>query len=171
MHKIKVHNSLPKDPSAHQGGFTLVELVTVMILISILAVSALPRFIGSSSYSAYSLRNEFLAELRAVQALALNNTDRCYRIGVTPSQYQVSHFTARTAPTCAGAVSRIDDAQLLTGGARLVLLNNGSDSFNIDFDVNGRVQLNCAANNDCLQTVADETLIIGISPEGYVYGK
>jgi MSHA pilin protein MshC len=76
----------------HAKGFTLVELVTVMILIGILAVSALPRFIGSSSYSAYSLRNEFLAELRAVQALALNNTDRCYRIGVTPSQYQVSHL-------------------------------------------------------------------------------
>lgn len=152
-------------------GFTLVELVTVMILIGILAVVALPRFIGPSSYSAYSLRNEFLGELRLAQQLAMNNTDRCYRISVTPTQYQLSHFTSRTAATCAGAVSRVDAAQLLTGGARLVLMNTGSDSFNIDFDVNGRPQLNCAANNDCIQTVADDTLVIGISSEGYVYAK
>lgn len=152
-------------------GFTLVELVTVMILIGILAVSALPRFIGSSSYSAYSLRNEFLSELRAVQQLALNNTDRCYRIGVTPTQYQVSHFTARTAATCSGAVSRVAEPQLLTGGARLVLLSNSSDSFNIDFDINGRVQLNCAANNNCIQAVADDSVMLAISAEGYVYAN
>lgn len=97
------------------SGFTLVELVTTMILIGILAVTALPRFIGPTSYSAYSLRSEFLAELR------------------------------------------------------LVLLDTNSDSFNIDFDINGRPQLNCNANNNCIQTVADESLVIAISAEGYMY--
>jgi MSHA pilin protein MshC len=151
------------------SGFTLVELVTTMILIGILAVTALPRFIGPTSYSAYSLRSEFLAELRLVQQLALNNTDRCYRLQVTANQYQLTHFTNRTGPTCGGAIARVDDPQLLAGGARLVLLDTNSDSFNIDFDINGRPQLNCNANNNCIQTVADESLVIAISAEGYMY--
>jgi MSHA pilin protein MshC len=153
------------------SGFTLVELVTTMILIGILAVTALPRFIGPSSYSAYSLRSEFLAELRLVQQLALNNTDRCYRLSVTANQYQLSHFTNRTGPSCSGAITRVDEPQPLTGGARLVLIDSNSDSFNIDFDINGRPQLKCNANNNCIQTVADESLVIAISAEGYMYAN
>jgi MSHA pilin protein MshC len=155
----------------HAKGFTLVELVTTMILIGILAVTALPRFFGPSSYSAYSLRSEFLAELRLAQQLALNNTDRCYRLTVTANQYQLTHFTDRTGPTCSGTIARVDDSQLLAGGARLVLIDTNSDSFNVDFDINGRPQLNCNANNDCIRTVADESLVIAISAEGYMYAN
>ncbi len=36
----------------HQIGFTLVELVTVIILIGILAVAVLPKFDGTASYEA-----------------------------------------------------------------------------------------------------------------------
>jgi MSHA pilin protein MshC len=171
MVKPKAHYDLPQVAPVRQGGFSLVELVTVMILIGVLAVTALPRFIGPTSYSAYSLRSEFLAELRTVQQLALNNTDRCYRLTVTPNQYQLSHFADRTGPTCGGAIARVDEPQPLTGGARLVLIDTNSDSFNIDFDINGRVQLNCSANNNCIQTVADESLVIAISAEGYVYAN
>ncbi|AVV84024.1 MSHA biogenesis protein MshC [Shewanella putrefaciens] len=88
---------------AKQAGFTLVELVTTIILIAILSVTVLPRLFTQSSYSAFSLRNEFMAELRQVQQEHLNNTDRCYRIAVSSVGYQVSQFATRDNTGCTGA--------------------------------------------------------------------
>lgn len=91
---------MAKFSMAKQAGFTLVELVTTIILIAILSVTVLPRLFTQSSYSAFSLRNEFMAELRQVQQRALNNTDRCYRIAVSSVGYQVSQFATRDNTGC-----------------------------------------------------------------------
>ncbi len=156
-----------------QFGFTLVELVTTIILISILAVTVLPRLFSQSSYSAYSLRNEFIAELRQVQLRALNNTDRCYRVSVSPSGYQVSEFLARDSAGCSGSASTPNPlySEAFQGGASLALASasTGAGSFDLDFDVDGRPSLAC--NGACIQVIADETVLINISREGYIYAN
>ncbi|WP_181159890.1 MULTISPECIES: prepilin-type N-terminal cleavage/methylation domain-containing protein [unclassified Shewanella] len=158
-------------PMAKQTGFTLVELVTTIILISILAVTVLPRLFTQSSYSAYSLRNEFIAELRQVQQKALNNTDRCYRLAVSSSGYQASQFAGRSSTGCTGAAISPDPlyVQAFEGGASLALVSNGASGFNIDFDTNGRPSLGC--NGHCIKVTANETVIINISSEGYIYAN
>lgn len=154
-----------------QAGFTLVELVTTIILISILAVVVLPRLFTQSSYSAYSLRNEFISELRQVQQKALNNTDRCFRVTVSGTGYQVSQFSARNGAVCSGTALSPNPlyTQAFQGGAQLVLVSTNSSNFTLDFDINGRLFPSC--NGDCIRVTANDTVMINISPEGYIYAK
>lgn len=154
-----------------QAGFTLVELVTTIILISILAVVVLPRLFTQSSYSAYSLRNEFISELRQVQQKALNNTDRCFRVTVSGTGYQVSQFSARNGAFCDGTALSPNPlySQVFQGGAQLVLVSTNSSNFSLDFDINGRPSLAC--NGPCISVIANDTVMINVSSEGYIYAN
>lgn len=156
---------------AKQAGFTLVELVTTIILLGILAVTVLPRLFSQSSYSAFSLRNEFMAELRHVQQKALNNTDRCYRVAVSATGYQVSQFASRDTAGCTGVALAPNplSTQTFKGGSKLVLTSNDATHFNLDFDMHGRVLLGC--HGPCIKVVANDTVVINIASEGYIYAN
>lgn len=154
-----------------QAGFTLVELVTTIILISILAVVVLPRLFTQSSYSAYSLRNEFISELRQVQQKALNNTDRCFRVTVSATDYQVSQFPARNGAACSGTALSPNPlyTQAFQGSAQLELVSTNSSNFSLDFNINGRPSLAC--NGPCINVIANDTVMINVSSEGYIYAN
>lgn len=62
-------------PISHQRGFTLVEIIVVIILLGILSAVALPRLQGTSDYQAYSLRNNILGSLKLAQKTALAQHD------------------------------------------------------------------------------------------------
>ena len=55
-------------------GFTIIELVTVMIIVAILAVSVLPRFDGTASYEAHTHRAQLISALRLTQQRAMQQT-------------------------------------------------------------------------------------------------
>ena len=55
----------------HQAAFTLVELIVVILLTSILAVSVAPRFFGTKSYEDRKVRDELLTALRHTQQMAM----------------------------------------------------------------------------------------------------
>lgn len=68
---------LPKEGCflSHQRGFTLVEIIVVIILLGILSAVALPRLQGTSDYQAYSLRSTILGSLKLAQKTALAQHD------------------------------------------------------------------------------------------------
>lgn len=62
-------------------GFTLVELLIVIILIGIMAVTALPALVGSRDVEATAFRAELLSLLRYQQQQAMQDTSRgCYGV-------------------------------------------------------------------------------------------
>ena len=148
-------------------GFSLIELITTILLIGIIAVSVLPRFIGSSTYSAHSLRSEFISELRLIQLKALNNVDRCFRVDVSAAGFQLKHFTRGVGNTCANLV-RTESLQAFEGGASIELVSPASHSFSITFDTLGRL-VSPTCDGLCFNSIADDTLGIGVSSEGYIY--
>jgi MSHA pilin protein MshC len=153
-----------------QLGFTLVELVTTIILIGIIAVAVLPRLLSDSSYSAYTLRNEFISELRLVQLTAMQNTDQCYQIDVSATGYTLRYFSGRTTANICTSQVRAEQAQAFSGGAHIALASTTSQVFSITFDSLGRM-LSPACSGHCFNVVADETLAIAVESEGYIYAQ
>ncbi|GIU52530.1 type II secretion system protein [Shewanella sp. KT0246] len=155
----------------HCSGFSLIELVTTILIVGIIAVFVLPKLLPESSYSAYTLRNEFISELRQVQIKALNNSDRCYRISVVSDGYQLTTYRHNVSSAFTGCIDsqliRTDLKQTFNGGAYIELASNSSTSFSMDFDNLGRTTLNCSGN--CFVVIAGETLNIAMESEGYVH--
>jgi MSHA pilin protein MshC len=75
------------------SGFTIVELVVVLVLLGILAAYAAPKFTGRGGYSELTARQDLKQSIRYAQQLAMSRTDRTITFvivtGTLPHQIDV----------------------------------------------------------------------------------
>ena len=73
----------------HQSaGFSLVELVTVIVLLGILSIVALGRFTGGDAFAARGFFDDTVSAVRFAQKLAISNG--CHvRVVITANSYQL----------------------------------------------------------------------------------
>lgn len=170
----------------HQVGFTLVELVTVIILIGILAVAVLPKFDGTASYEAHSHRAQLISALRLTQQRAMQQTDNsdnyCHQLIFdkvlnvsrygTPDRLDCTKttFPNNWQPDATGFV--VEDKYTVSFG-----IAGTTNPSAVTFDSMGRPITNASLANNCsggctVNIQSDvETLAIEIEPEGYIHAK
>ncbi|WP_162256888.1 prepilin-type N-terminal cleavage/methylation domain-containing protein [Noviherbaspirillum sp. Root189] len=108
--------------SAHrQTGFTLVELVMIMVLIGILAVVALPRMSNTDDFRATAFRDEAVAALRYAQKSAVSHR-RLVCADVAADSITLHIASANPATSCTDKTLNAPDGQSVyakTSGDRI----------------------------------------------------
>ncbi len=164
-------------------GFTLVELIIVLVVVGILAVGASPLFIGSGGTESLVLRERALSVLRNVQLNAMQNTQAdCYA-----AVLQDNALGLATTPVCGAGSSTLaateDSANRMVGFAGKTLTVTDSNGApvslpaEIEFGPLGRPDdtsgLICIGNQACRLTFTEANganQSVCINREGYIYG-
>ncbi|PKI13153.1 prepilin-type N-terminal cleavage/methylation domain-containing protein [Colwellia sp. 12G3] len=163
-------------------GFSLIELIVVIILIGILAVSVAPKFDGTSSYEAHTHRAQLISALRLTQQRAMQQTNSsdgyCHQIvfdkdypryGV-PDRTDCDNITFDTPNPIE---DWIPDATGHLVDSRYQITFNIDGNVNpkkVGFDWMGRPTFNC--DDGCEINIihpSEQNLTITIEPEGYIH--
>ena len=81
--------SIPGIRTSSHSGFTLVELVAVILILGVLAFSVVPRFLDKGSIDAGAMAEQLANDIRYTQSLAMTSGQR-NRINLTPTTYQIA---------------------------------------------------------------------------------
>ena len=146
---MQKHNSCIK-------GFTLIELIVVLVLLAILSVTLAPRFFSAAGTSEYLYQDQLLNLLRRAQIQAMQCTD-CS----TPAV----NITATSALLDGASCADVDTGRALciTGNDAVSLAPAGS----ISFDNLGRPS--CSAASCTINVQGETTLNVCIESEGYIH--
>ncbi|WP_052749080.1 type II secretion system protein [Arsukibacterium ikkense] len=87
----------------HHTGFTLIELIVVLVIIGVLAVSLVPRFFSGSGTNEYLYRDQAFSLIQRQQIQSMQCTS-CNPVGV-----QVDNFSINPAgsPGCENTATRL----------------------------------------------------------------
>ncbi|MCX8830042.1 type II secretion system protein [Vibrio parahaemolyticus] len=116
-------------------GFTLMELILVIVLLSILSLFAASRFVGSGSFSAYALQERVISVTRQVQV------NRMQSNVASPD----NNFRLQVSSSCVGSVA----ACALTGSAqdaRSDVVIDKSAKFSLTNAVTNPIEFNLLGN-------------------------
>lgn len=126
-----------------QAGFSLVELVVVMVVIGLLSVVAVPRFFGNSVFEERAFRDEVISALRYARNLAIGSG--CpVRVQLGAANYALAQQAVvaghcNTADTTWPIVVQLPDGQAFSGTAPAGVTM--APVLNIVFDPAGRTNL------------------------------
>lgn len=146
----------------NQRGFTLIELITVIIIVSLLAVTAISRW-SATPFNLSAQAEQMLGDIRYVQTLSMTHGQR-YRINFAADRYWFSNQDGSIIITHPASNS-----------ANIMMANGVTLSFTnslLVFDGNGSPYSDANTPGTALATDATVTLTLGtdnrtvqISPE------
>ncbi|WP_321283273.1 type II secretion system protein [uncultured Vibrio sp.] len=148
-------------------GFTLTELILVIVLLSILSLFAASRFIGKSSFSAFALQEQVISVIRQVQVNRMQSnidgSDDNFRL-------QVSTSCIGSVAACALGDSQRDSRSDFVADDSVQFSIKGDVESPIDFSLLGN-PLNSASSGVSIlikNTNGSSSCEVDINGQGYV---
>jgi MSHA pilin protein MshC len=157
-------------------GFTLLELIIVIIILGILSVTVAPKFFTVKGFSAYGYRTDVIAKLRLIQIKAMQqtqatpedtsqgNNNYCHRVLLTNKKLgtpDVCDDTPSFASTWQDSATKVKIAD-----QDEVTLSSNITGNSFIFDSMGRPS--CVA--PCIITInGEQTISVQIESEGYIH--
>jgi MSHA pilin protein MshC len=146
-----------------RNGFTMIELIVVIIIIAIMSTTVIPKFFTSTGFQEYTYQAEIITKLRSIQLRAMQqtNSSECHTVLVTESALGIPETcTSLTLGNWQNATTSV-----IIESGHDVTFDVSSGNYSLTFDSMGRP--NCSP---CLITVlGDSTLTIKIESEGYIH--
>jgi MSHA pilin protein MshC len=148
-------------------GFTIIELVLVIVLMGILAVSVAPKMFNSNGFEEYAYQAELVATLRNIQLRAMQQTEDyvndfgngCHTVVVTSKKVTVGTSCNINTDNLDVPTVEVDNAHSLSF----------SPVMSFTFDSMGRPT---SCNNPCqIQLVANDNLSVVIESEGFIHAQ
>jgi MSHA pilin protein MshC len=163
-------NVIPNSYFYRQYGFTMIELIVVIIMIAIMAVTVIPKFFTSTGFQEYTYQAEVITKLRSIQLRAMqqtNSNNQCHTVLVTKSALGIPEPCDSTLPDgWQGENIETDES----GTTNVEIDPNHKVAFSpigFSFTFDGMGRPSCSP---CLITViGDSTLKITIESEGYIH--
>ncbi len=138
-------------------GFSLVELVTVILLLGIVSAVVLPRFTSRDGFVEYAVRDQFISAFRFAQQRAMyDHSGSCYSVDIDANGF---------SPNKDGAsFSNFEPVDFSAGdytGASIT--QGGSSTFSIYFDGLGNAYTGNAV--DCGTSLVSDPLTLDVSSD------
>jgi MSHA pilin protein MshC len=167
-------------------GFTLVELIVVVLVLGIVALVAAPRFASTGTYAEFALQQRLQTALRTLQIQSMYDTRSgfCYRLNIDSSSAPAfgpstnNYQSANAALSCSSSIDftlprylRTDADELSSDGISLTALDSGVATTFVAFDNMGRAQTSvgsCASGCE-IAFVGESSARLCISAQGYVH--
>ncbi|GGD61888.1 type II secretion system protein [Lacimicrobium alkaliphilum] len=175
------------------AGYTLLELIVVITVLGVLAVSAYSRFQGTDGIAEYSYQARLVSALRNMQTRAMQDTrpGYCYQINLNTTApafgpptlaYSPGGGAAQQAQSCSTSIDystpeylRTSQTDMSDDNLLLSALDGGSAVDHIGFDGLGRPvdnaqQAICTGSSGCTLTVTGTASArVCVASEGYIY--
>ena len=151
--------------NSKQSGFTLIELVVVILIISILAVTAAPKLLGVNNFDSFAYRDQMVSSLRLMQQQAMQqtNVDSCHKIIIQNKAYGRSNDCVTTTFV---ADWQNDNTGFSVPASSTVTINS-INTATLTFDSWGRVQ---ECSSQCVIEFNNvDSAKLCIESEGYIH--
>lgn len=149
----------------HQQGFTLIELVMVIVLIGILSYGASSLFASKSTYVEFLAKEQLISQALLAQQIALGMSATNNPVSLVISRSGAGETSISLIKQAQPPMQERLDSSLSSPLIDGVALANGSSH---TFSWNGEAALSDNANHE-VRFVGDRTYRVCFSASGYVY--
>ncbi len=156
------------DNSPTPNGFTLVELIIVIIILGIISTFAASRFTGTSSYSTFTAQEQAISVIRQIQVNRMQSN-----VSAADDSFRLTVHSDCLGSVAACNLNLSNSAQKSQADARSDYVRESDISFSspntiIEFDLLGNPSVSAGVNITINSTTSSNSAQVCINSQGYV---